>query len=131
MKLRLNTIPRAWNGEPLHYTKTDEGEQGKEIPRSLRSYLQEALFSAHVAGYNPQTGQPIPESSANLLKRSRLHGKLEKDEVVLLDDEEFKLLQDCVAAHYLDVASVPITGCIHASLEAEKTDEKSEGSSEA
>jgi hypothetical protein len=118
MKLRLDMIPKGWNGEPLGIFKKDEEDEG--APRDLQSYLKEALFSAHVAGYIEVTGQPKPESSKNLLERSRLHGKLERGRSVLITTEELEVIQDCVAAHFLDIASVPLIGAIHASIEPEK-----------
>lgn len=123
MKLRTNTIPNGWNGEVLGIYKKDEEDAG--TPRDLKSFLSEALVSAHTSGHMP-TGQPKPESADVLLNRWRIRSKLDAEEVVTLTNEEFTLIQTCVASHFLEVASVPIIGTIHASIEPEKEEEKEE-----
>lgn len=120
MKLgRLDQVPSSWSGIPLGLDKKTPDDEG--TPRVFRSFILEALTSAHLSGYT-QVGQHASENPKKLLQRARLISKLSDVDDVELDSEEFGIVEECIAGHFIEVASVQLVGFLHDSVCAEVND---------
>lgn len=113
---RLDEIPKSWSGIPLGVDKTNADDEG--VPREFRSFILEALTSAHLSGYT-QVGQHASEDPKKLLDRARLISKLSAVDEAELNSEEFSIVEQCIAGHFIEVASVQLIGFLHDSVCAE------------
>jgi hypothetical protein len=116
---RLDQVPMSWSGIPLGVDKTNAEDKG--TPRVFRSFVLEALTSAHLSGYT-QMGQHASEDPKKLLQRSRLISKLSNGAEVEVYGEEFSIVEQCISGHFIEVAAVQLIGFLHDSVVAEVND---------
>lgn len=119
MILQLTAIPKMWNGAPIGL---DDREGGDNQPRDLRSFVIQSLCEAQLGQLLPN-GNRQTEPPETLLKRFRLSTKIEQaDGDIEVDTEEFQLIEQCLSAHWKEVASTMLIGALHDSVGSKETE---------